>query len=127
MIRRPPRSTLFPYTTLFRSYYDTIKKLSLLRSYLSNGIDIRDILDMEEIDPKMIKMQREEFDKSTIQDITDIIDKKNLEAKRRFTIKTKSESRKAGDNAKELREHMKITPPYGFTFESKYLNTLTRA
>src|SRR5690348_18225223 len=23
MIRRPPRSTLFPYTTLFRSYYGT--------------------------------------------------------------------------------------------------------
>src|SRR3712207_7842400 len=23
MIRRPPRSTLFPYTTLFRSYYPT--------------------------------------------------------------------------------------------------------
>src|SRR3712207_7442328 len=23
MIRRPPRSTLFPYTTLFRSTYDT--------------------------------------------------------------------------------------------------------
>src|SRR3712207_3519597 len=26
MIRRPPRSTLFPYTTLFRSYKDTILK-----------------------------------------------------------------------------------------------------
>src|SRR5258708_22236611 len=24
MIRRPPRSTLFPYTTLFRSPYDTL-------------------------------------------------------------------------------------------------------
>src|SRR3712207_8736184 len=24
MIRRPPRSTLFPYTTLFRSRFDTI-------------------------------------------------------------------------------------------------------
>src|SRR4029079_13136794 len=24
MIRRPPRSTLFPYTTLFRSYYDAV-------------------------------------------------------------------------------------------------------
>src|SRR5256885_11292743 len=23
MIRRPPRSTLFPYTTLFRSYHET--------------------------------------------------------------------------------------------------------
>src|SRR3712207_8640481 len=26
MIRRPPRSTLFPYTTLFRSCYDEIRK-----------------------------------------------------------------------------------------------------
>src|SRR5262245_65301714 len=24
MIRRPPRSTLFPYTTLFRSYYEAM-------------------------------------------------------------------------------------------------------
>src|SRR3712207_7581411 len=26
MIRRPPRSTLFPYTTLFRSFYKTIQQ-----------------------------------------------------------------------------------------------------
>src|SRR5256885_6425946 len=25
MIRRPPRSTLFPYTTLFRSQFDTVE------------------------------------------------------------------------------------------------------
>src|SRR3712207_7940865 len=25
MIRRPPRSTLFPYTTLFRSYFPVLK------------------------------------------------------------------------------------------------------
>src|SRR5256885_3914355 len=25
MIRRPPRSTLFPYTTLFRSFQDVVK------------------------------------------------------------------------------------------------------
>src|SRR3989475_12856583 len=28
MIRRPPRSTLFPYTTLFRSRFDQTKKFS---------------------------------------------------------------------------------------------------
>src|SRR2546430_4276146 len=28
MIRRPPRSTLFPYTTLFRSYPDVIESTS---------------------------------------------------------------------------------------------------
>src|SRR2546429_4552195 len=27
MIRRPPRSTLFPYTTLFRSLYANLKRL----------------------------------------------------------------------------------------------------
>src|SRR5690348_17439364 len=27
MLRRPPRSTLFPYTTLFRSDFETIKRL----------------------------------------------------------------------------------------------------
>src|SRR2546429_4825289 len=29
MIRRPPRSTLFPYTTLFRSYYQGIRGLEV--------------------------------------------------------------------------------------------------
>src|SRR5260370_7022643 len=29
MIRRPPRSTLFPYTTLFRSQYDRNKRIDL--------------------------------------------------------------------------------------------------
>src|SRR5690242_21456878 len=27
MIRRPPRSTLFPYTTLFRSYLESLKEV----------------------------------------------------------------------------------------------------
>src|SRR3712207_8781631 len=29
MIRRPPRSTLFPYTTLFRSYVETRARIGL--------------------------------------------------------------------------------------------------
>src|SRR3712207_7287021 len=44
MIRRPPRSTLFPYTTLFRSGYGNINPLSIdyacrprLRSRLTLG------------------------------------------------------------------------------------------
>src|SRR5256885_6536320 len=30
MIRRPPRSTLFPYTTLFRSLVKTVESLAIL-------------------------------------------------------------------------------------------------
>src|ERR1039458_7748418 len=41
MIRRPPRSTLFPYTTLFRSEEKDIKDESLIREWVKNpkGID----------------------------------------------------------------------------------------
>src|SRR5256885_8867454 len=37
MIRRPPRSTLFPYTTLFRSYDVTDGRITI------DGTDIRDV------------------------------------------------------------------------------------
>src|SRR2546427_8643750 len=37
MIRRPPRSTLFPYTTLFRSALSRDKLISQLNAVLSAG------------------------------------------------------------------------------------------
>ena len=40
MIRRPPRSTLFPYTTLFRSSRDP---LSALQTYLANREDLAEL------------------------------------------------------------------------------------
>src|SRR3989475_9692235 len=48
MIRRPPRSTLFPYTTLFRSHvYQSVKQdLALFRPYLAPGaiVAMHDVL-----------------------------------------------------------------------------------
>src|SRR2546425_10633196 len=53
MIRRPPRSTLFPYTTLFRSWidgdhvYEAVKQdLALFRPYLAPGaiVAMHDVL-----------------------------------------------------------------------------------
>src|SRR2546428_4286977 len=37
MIRRPPRSTLFPYTTLFRSFGWAVKAAGLAKVYMSGG------------------------------------------------------------------------------------------
>src|SRR5258708_29413499 len=37
MIRRPPRSTLFPYTTLFRSYGAWIEKSMYGRKYMGTA------------------------------------------------------------------------------------------
>src|SRR3712207_6948652 len=39
MIRRPPRSTLFPYTTLFRSETETVLP-KLFRTYLRFGAKV---------------------------------------------------------------------------------------
>src|SRR3712207_7590769 len=42
MIRRPPRSTLFPYTTLFRSF--SLNTLSLFGMVLAIGIVVDDAI-----------------------------------------------------------------------------------
>src|SRR5256885_8928979 len=43
MIRRPPRSTLFPYTTLFRSVTIKTKDPFLIRGNLADGGAITDL------------------------------------------------------------------------------------
>src|SRR3712207_9227654 len=41
MIRRPPRSTLFPYTTLFRSECPQIGPLAVLQVELAEGLALQ--------------------------------------------------------------------------------------
>src|SRR2546429_4396929 len=45
MIRRPPRSTLFPYTTLFRSEYSVVpgSPVPLLNQLTSKNVDAIDM------------------------------------------------------------------------------------
>src|SRR2546430_7312264 len=47
MIRRPPRSTLFPYTTLFRSNYISDRALMLLRrhEWIGNVRELRNVME----------------------------------------------------------------------------------
>src|SRR5437660_8922843 len=43
MIRRPPRSTLFPYTTLFRSASADVSSDAILKT-LQQGLDAADVV-----------------------------------------------------------------------------------
>src|SRR3712207_7424376 len=45
MIRRPPRSTLFPYTTLFRSRHEAVRRAHGGRSRVLLGQPRRDLRD----------------------------------------------------------------------------------
>ena len=110
----------------FDYYYSLVRKLSLLRSYLSQGVNVTELLNMDELDNNLLKMQQEKFDLMTLDDIKRYFDKKNSNVKKRFCSKEDNKSRKSGENALELRERLKELPPYGFNLESGFLNTITR-
>src|SRR5687768_18259601 len=59
MIRRPPRSTLFPYTTLFRSGTDRLEhdeQLGLVQRVLVHGL--RALADHGRADPEVSSQDR---------------------------------------------------------------------
>src|ERR1019366_10729036 len=48
MIRRPPRSTLFPYTTLFRSLHGAVRRIECLPRRVRNRSAPQGILQLSE-------------------------------------------------------------------------------
>src|SRR5258708_25116311 len=60
MIRRPPRSTLFPYTTLFRSQRDA--QMSIYRKRLDREGQYRLALDPEKA--REMRLDSEDYDKA---------------------------------------------------------------
>lgn len=110
----------------YTHYYQRLRKMSLLRSCLEQGIAVSDILNVDELDPILKQEQQDKFDLMTIDDIIKICDKKISSIKKDFTVKNNSESRKAGDDAEKLYQIFKQSPAYGMGLESQYLNTITR-
>src|SRR5690348_18455299 len=63
MLRRPPRSTLFPYTTLFRSAPDVVDMYAGVGSI---GLSVAGIsVSLVELDPATAAMARQKDRKST--------------------------------------------------------------
>src|SRR5258708_25524585 len=60
MIRRPPRSTLFPYTTLFRSPFNQILKQNAKREMrLRLGkVTVADVLAAQPVTTNLLKFMR---------------------------------------------------------------------
>src|SRR2546425_3842872 len=86
MIRRPPRSTLFPYTTLFRSLEDRIalQICKLLRQYLHLRIDLRGVPVAHLEVPEVL---RSEEHTSELQSLAYLVCRLLLEKKKKSKIK----------------------------------------
>src|SRR5438034_3355358 len=88
MIRRPPRSTLFPYTTLFRSY-DPIKQKDFYRFFaFFNTVPERGLDGYEgNADPVLplptLEQKRSEEHTSELQSHSDLVCRLLLEKKKK--------------------------------------------
>src|SRR2546427_6632745 len=88
MIRRPPRSTLFPYTTLFRSLLDrlhllvqVVLALALLHLALDAPADA--FLDLQDVDLGLeLRQQRSEEHTSELQSQSNLVCRLLLEKKK---------------------------------------------
>src|SRR5256886_9697448 len=68
MIRRPPRSTLFPYTTLFRSQGEDLPGIGVQREHraaLSRREDLRDVALQVEVDRGVHRPARHRGDRKS--------------------------------------------------------------
>src|SRR5258706_3294570 len=74
MIRRPPRSTLFPYTTLFRSRPEVVR-----RGVPAFGLD-----------PRPIGARRSEEHTSELQSLTNLVCRLLLEKKKKIYFRRKN-------------------------------------
>src|SRR2546425_9729755 len=77
MIRRPPRSTLFPYTTLFRSVPSTL----LVYEQLATPLALVVALHVVELTPRMLNVTRSEEHTSELQSLAYLVCRLLLEKK----------------------------------------------
>src|SRR2546426_6267286 len=96
MIRRPPRSTLFPYTTLFRSRHPRAQRLpghelrETDRVYGRNGLRLDLHLRVRENDPRFV---RSEEHTSELQSPCNLVCRLLLEKKKKQPPASKSVDR----------------------------------
>src|SRR2546427_4185671 len=93
MIRRPPRSTLFPYTTLFRSKQIIAELTPVLRgwgNYFRTGNADREFHNMD----SFVVTSRSEEHTSELQSQSNLVCRLLLEKKKRTKIMYKATSNK---------------------------------
>src|SRR2546428_7589384 len=88
MIRRPPRSTLFPYTTLFRSFFELADKLQMEEEFVPSS-DVVKVRSVEGVS-KDRKSTRLNSSHDQISYAVFCLKKKNTDSKMHFCAATKS-------------------------------------
>lgn len=98
----------------YNYYYDILQKFAFLRAKMENGQDVTDILDMNEIDSRILDSQYEHFIEMSIEEIIRHYDTLNLTVKHSFTRRSEEDSCHAGENIDSLLQELAESPDYGW-------------
>lgn len=112
--------------TNFQYNYMRLKKFSMLREYEADGVDVSDIYNDMIISPSKQEEMQQNFDKMSLQDIADEIDKKSIRIKDKFLSGSDNQGQQAGVGLKELKERLKLEPEIGSPLCSGIFNTIFR-
>src|SRR5258705_6985873 len=99
MIRRPPRSTLFPYTTLFRSHHDARPDLRRTRRHRRSrwrgdpSDDVQELVGSDDHRSRGADGHRSEEHTSELQSLRHLVCRLLLEKKNKKTYSGKQEER----------------------------------
>ena len=110
----------------FMSNYKRLKKFSLLRFYIQNGIDISDLFDYKSMDLNEQESGMKTIDKMDIQEIIDHYTMKIINIRDDFDIGQESKDFKAGDELDELLDKLNTEPEMGYPFRNGFYNAVFR-
>lgn len=110
----------------FEMYYDEIKKYSLLRDYISNGVDVGDFFNPLEVDPDVSTKIADNFGAVDVVRLGEYYKNKVLKLNNPYLGNNKHDSIKAGgEGARAQKELWKASNGYGISYASNYLTDAT--
>lgn len=111
---------------LFDMNYQQVKKYSLLRDFHKNGFDIKDILDIENIDLTKRAEQLDKLDNMSLDDIVNHFTLKLITIQDDWNTKSHKKSYTIDEGLDTLLLELQIAPDYGYPFSSTFHNAIYR-
>lgn len=114
-------------TQIANKDYETIKKFSLLRNYVENGIDVSDIYEYDSNDLGALTESNKVLENTSINEIIEHFTQKAIEIRNEWNVDDgKVKDFKAGDDLDGLLDRLVENPDLGFPFQNLMYNTLFR-
>lgn len=112
---------------VFNGEYDKIKKFSLLRNYVENGIDVSDLYDYKTNDLSTLTDSNKKIDSLEINEIIEHFTQKAIGIRDDWNVDSGVvKDFLAGDDLDTLLDRLKNNPDMGFPFRNLMYNTLFR-